>query len=87
METDQACPDQKLTNNYPLPESFHYAQELGGANNSSGLPSSRTLSPQPTLGVRAVQLSVSHDGAYVSAAGTDTQVTACHLRGVSEACL
>lgn len=89
METDQPCPDQTLTRTI-LIQRYHNAQEIRGASSSSGLPSSRTLSPQPTLGIRAVQLSVSHDGAYAAAAGTDTEVTACYLRGVlqgmSQAC-
>ncbi|CAL8462438.1 g1971 [Coccomyxa elongata] len=53
--------------------SGEWPKDFGEANNSSGLPSSRTLSPQPLLGVRAVQLSVSHDGAYAATGGTDTE--------------
>ncbi len=45
---------------------------------STKLSGSRALRPQPELGVRAVQLSVSHDGAYAAAAGTSVEVMEGH---------
>lgn len=68
--------------------SFRSCGQESGAPGSTGakLSLSRTLRPQPSLGVRAAQLSVSHDGAYAAAAGTSPEVThampACFKTGV-----